>query len=243
MITADLAQFQIQSDFVTSASRGAVSHSEWNETILAGVAETFRDAVLQFCQHPTLQFQWMRYLPSKEISDPFWAQLLPKVVALLKETPILRPGSGGALKRPHRLKWLGSDTKDENNDPLFPDLPEELYLSQGYLWQDKALDELGIQIINWGELCARIRADLDSPSSKMKSVTTSDDWHTRTAKLLMSPIEKSLLNWVGQVRQMCLIPLHNGSWGSCNSGSIFFPYSDRSPYLQILAFNLWKRRR
>ena len=37
-----------------------------NKAILEGVAEAFVDAVLQFCQHPVLQYEWMNYIPEDD---------------------------------------------------------------------------------------------------------------------------------------------------------------------------------
>lgn len=168
----------------------------------------------------------MRYMPGTDIPGGFWAQLRPKIVALLKATPILRPRSGGALKRPHQLRWVGPDGKDEDGSPLFEDLPEELYLSQYYHNDDKlALDQLGVKILTVGEICARVQADLISTSSRMKSGTTSNDWHSRSAKLLVLPFNKGWEATADLVRKMGLIPLQDGRWVSAVSGSIFYPHN------------------
>lgn len=216
----------IQSDFIVLANRQDIIENEWNESLLHGVVETFTDAVLQFCQHSTLQFQWMRYMPGTDIPGGFWAQLQPKIVEQLKATPILRPRSGGALKQPHQLKWLDADAQDKDGNPLFSDLPEELYLSQHYDLDDKLpLDQLGVQHVTMSEICARVKADLISPSSRMKSATSSYDWHSRSAKLLMLSFDKDEEAAADQVRKMGLIPLQGGRWASAESGSIFYPHN------------------
>lgn len=216
----------IQSDFIVLANRQDIIENEWNQALLNGVAQTFIDAVLQFCQHPTLQFQWMRYMPSTDIPGGFWAQLQPKILALLKATPILRPRSGGTLKRPHQLKWLNTNAEDEDGNPLFYDLPEELYLSQHYDWDNlPALKQLGVDTVNIFEILARIRADLISAFSRMKSTRTSNDWHSRSAKLLLAPFDNGNRIAANEVRNLALVPLHNGEWASASSGSIFYPYN------------------
>ena len=68
-------KFLIQSDFVTQANREDVVHTPRNEAILAGAASAFRDAVLQFCKHPSLRYHWIRYLPSDSIPDNSWGSL------------------------------------------------------------------------------------------------------------------------------------------------------------------------
>ena len=83
-------QFQIQSDFITQASREDIVHSPRSFAVREGVAEAFRDAVVQFCQQPSdLRFQWTKFLPGATISDTFWATLLPRIIAHLQVSPIL----------------------------------------------------------------------------------------------------------------------------------------------------------
>lgn len=127
-------QFLIQSDFVTQASREDVFHSARNKVLLSTVAETFRDAVLYFCTHPTLQYQWMRYLPLEVISDEFWTELRPKVISLMEKTPCIRSWSGSwnRLYLPTQLQHLGNSNKDKNGEPLFADMNPEVYMSPHY---------------------------------------------------------------------------------------------------------------
>ena len=198
--------------------------SPWNEAILDGVADTFQDAVLQFCKHPSLRFQWMGYLPSKNtISEQFWAKLLPRIVTRLKNAPIMLSWSEKYWKLPHQLKWLLPSCQDDDGEPLFEDLPNELYLSPGYKpCKYSDFDTLGIQNVTVDDLIERVRADLSKPNSKMKSPTTKESWHSRSADMLLLPFKNK---WTIQkeVRGLPLIPLHDGSWVSGDVGSIFYP--------------------
>jgi hypothetical protein len=121
------------------------------------------------------------------------------------------------------LKWLPGDALDENGEPLFDDLPTELYLSKGYDLLDKsALDALDVQTVSIGETLERVRADLRRPDSKMKSPTTTRPWHTRSAELLRLPF---IRKWPETtiVGRLSLIPLKDGEWVSVDSGPVFFP--------------------
>ena len=55
----------------------------------------------------------MRYLPSERIFETFWAQLLPNIVRLLKETRVLQSWSGGPLKRLDQLMRVPDYCLDE----------------------------------------------------------------------------------------------------------------------------------
>jgi hypothetical protein len=98
-------QFLIQTDFIAQANREDVLHSARNKALLYGVALTFRDAVLSFCGHPELQYKWMRYLPSRSVSDDFWKSLHADIIDLLKDTRCL--WSYGATSLVGHLNFSG----------------------------------------------------------------------------------------------------------------------------------------
>ncbi|KAF8865581.1 hypothetical protein BDZ45DRAFT_641278 [Acephala macrosclerotiorum] len=225
--------FLIQSDFVTQASREDVFHSARNLSLLSGVAETFRDAVLRFCDHPSLQYQWMRYLPSASITDEFWRELRPQIIALLRTTPCLRPWSESSLELPTQLYRVTEDLKDEHGQPLFSDLAPEAYLSDKYQYSGfKALDSLGTKTIDFTLIIARVRADLGRADSKLRDtlkITATDDWHTRAAQLLAKPFAKpnEFSSTIQSLKSLELIPLQDFRWTSATSWDlpVFLPYT------------------
>ena len=234
-----MEQFQIQSDFITQASREDIVHSLRNYAIREGVAEAFRDAVLQFCQQPNdIKFQWIKYLPGTPISDNFWADLLPRIFAHLQVASILLSRSGSCWKLPSQLKWVPPSCEDEHGVPLFDDLPDELYLSRSYSSGDKSiLGTLGVKGLTMTHMLPRITADLRSPNSKYKSSTTEESWHTRAAELLTQPFEKNQPA-KDTLRSLPLIPLLTKEWVSIsapddtfafaakNRTEIYYPYSE-----------------
>lgn len=218
-------QFLIQSDFITQASREDVFHSPRNEALLSSIAEAFRDAVVQFCQHPSLQYQWMRYLPGDSVSDEFWKGLKPQVQSLLKDTPILRSRSELSLYRPQQLRIVRADMYDQHREPLFADLEDEIYLSPKYTASDlEHLRSLGTRRIALVDILDRVQADLKRSNSKMKATNTDDDWHTRTSKLLSLPFNSDdEPQSLERIKSLQLIPLHGDSWVSSKSSPIYLP--------------------
>ena len=220
-------KFLIQSDFVTQANREDVVHTARNEAVLAGVAETFRDAVLQFCNHPSLCYQWMRYLPSDSISDDFWGSLRTRICAALLQTRILRPWSEKGLHCPHQLRILPSYYYDKSGDPLLPDLEDEIYLSRRYLEEDsQALQRLGTCSLSWGDIIDRLGADIVSSSSRWKSMTSEEDWRTKMCTLLskaFAPVANPLINTRARLKNMELIPTHDGKWVSLTRLTVYLP--------------------
>lgn len=181
----------------------------------------------------------MKYLPSKSISQPFWAKLLPKIIKLLQDTPIWLSRSGKSWKCASHLKELSPDTLDDELNPLFDDLPNEIYLSDGYGSCDRAtLAMLGIDVISIDEIIERVRADLINPNSRMKSPMTTRSWHGRSADLLLAPFKRDYPKGIQQVKNLSLIPLGDGSWVPSAIGKIFYPEDARVPVPTDLGIRL-----
>ena len=186
----------------------------------------------------------MRYLPSKMVSEPFWAQLLPKIARLLKKTRVLRPWSGGPLKPLSQLKRVPAYFLDEAGDPMFEDMIDKTYLSAGYTDVDfKLLEGLGVGELSFENILTRIRADLKDPFSRWKSSGTSDDWITRSSSMLMRPFT-TMENTADavQVRALPLIPLYDGSWVSSDTGPVFRSHNDGIQVPTDLGLRLIDRR-
>lgn len=225
VLPLNLDQFLIQSDFVTQASREDIFHSTRNQALLQGVAETFRDAILSFCEHESLQYHWMRYLPPDSVSDEFWKPLKTKILRLLCKETILRSRSG-RLHYPAQLSFVPKDCRDEDGDPLFPDLENEKYLADDYKWEDfQALQSLDSIMLKWDDLIDRVEADLKRPDSKMKSSATAYEWHFRAAMVLSKPFgtkgpkSETARN---RLRTLSLIPVGESGWVS-GSNAVYFP--------------------
>ena len=199
-----------------------------NNDILDGIAETFLDAVLQFCKHPTLQYKWSRYIPQK-IPNPVWKRLKERIHQLLKERAVLRGQSHGPLRPIRQMKKIPKSFQDEFNNPLVADLDEEIYLSSEYQEEDiEALDRLGLETIDFGAVLARFKCDLGRgiDCSKFKSNRTTDDWHNRTAKLLLRPFKNKWKSTIDKIRELPCIPLESGEWTAIINGAIYFPHTE-----------------
>lgn len=180
--------------------------------------------MLEFCDQPGLQYRWNKYIPDATISDPFWAQLRPKVLALLQDARVLKTREKGTLKLPRDVRYLPRAFLDEHGAPLFADLSDELYVSPEYSMA--ALKDLEVAQVSEIDVAWRIKADLDkSPEiSRMKANSMTEDWHSRVAKHLLSGLDKQ--NWPTYLKflhELTLIPLRDGSWVSTKLIACSFP--------------------
>ena len=235
-------KFLIQSDFVTQANREDVVHTPRNQAILAGVAGAFCDAALQFCNHPSLCYQWMRYLPSSSISDDFWGSLWTSICPMLMQTKVLKSWSGNGLHYPPKLRRLTSDYCDKFGEPLLPDLKEEIYLSRGYLTEDsETLQCLGTTLISWQDITDRLRADLERLSSKWKSMSSDVDWRTKVCRLLSKSFDsytEPQIKASMEMRSMELVPTQDGNWVSPEQLNVYFPDTGGVPIPTDLGLRL-----
>ena len=207
-----ISQFLIQSDFVLQANREDVVHSERNKALLLGVAETFRDAILHFCQQPILRYQWMRYLPDDSTSDDFWKELYPLIISLLKDTPILLPWSEKKFRPSSKVYYLPPWLRDQHGQPLFADSEEEEeYLSSHYTSNDlKSLESLGLKKLRWQDILARFDAHLKTKNPKMRVNNPIDEnWHMRVAQVFSKGLATKV-DWLcKRIKSLKLIPLQS----------------------------------
>ncbi|CAM1500468.1 Fc.00g096300.m01.CDS01 [Cosmosporella sp. VM-42] len=227
-------KFLIHTDFVTEASRqGIVTTSLRNQALRDGIADCLAKAMQEFCQHPSLQFQWMRWLPQRESYpwDSFWTGLLDKIESQIKSTKILRSLGQRQLYDMSTLRRLQGRFYDQHGDPLFKDTVPELYLAKEYEDDDlELLRPYGLRYPTYPHVLDRIGLDLKSSDaeSRMKSPTTDDDWHSRSAEaiasLLSSAKELSLVQTISEIRSLRLIPLENGDWVSATDGPLYYSH-------------------
>ena len=105
---------------------------------------------------------------------------------------------------------------------MFRDLAEEIYLSDAYSQEGKrALKAIGVKGIGYHDLFERVKADLESPSSKTRNLHTSQSWHSRSAQLMLNAAENPL-----HYESLCameMLPLRDGSWTSIAAGEVHYP--------------------
>jgi len=143
------------------------------------------------------------------------------IVLRLKHKPILRPWSDGVSRCISQLKILHKRFLDETREPLFRDLAEEVYLSDAYPSEEKqALKAIGVGLVSYNDIFERVKADLESPSSKTKNLQTSQTWHTRSAQMMLDAARKPL-----HFESLCalkMLPLRDGSWTSIAVGEVYY---------------------
>ena len=211
------------------ANREDILNSARNIDILRGVAETFRDAVLQFVSSGSpLRYNWIKYLPTGQSLGRVWEVLPTEIIRLLCVEDILYSQEFPIPCQPYMLRILPPQTHlDSSGLPLFHDRPgaNRKYLSLRYDPEDidilrNVFDLHNIEDIH---MYHRIKQDLESGSSKMMDRETDDDWHSRAASLILSILSRSSIGLINMIRELPLIPLNNGEWVDASREALYFP--------------------
>ncbi|KAF5570430.1 ATPase-like ATP-binding domain-containing protein [Fusarium phyllophilum] len=218
-------KFLIHSDFDTNANRqDIVTTSRRNLDLRGWIASAFFQAVLQFCEHPSLCYSWPMFLPSSSDtgSDAFWSGLNHEIQSLMKKTPVLKSRNRIDLRLVGDVVILASDAQDAEGHPLFDDSTKDLYLSPSY--SQKTVDILkgyGLGILNMQTFLNLLETDLRSPNSRFHGENTTDEWHSAVARLLSK--HKNSLSIQQRLKSLPLLPLRSGAWTSTTSGPVYFP--------------------
>ncbi|KAL7941030.1 hypothetical protein V8C42DRAFT_335914 [Trichoderma barbatum] len=218
--------FLINSDFVTQASRqDIITTSGRNIGIRRGIADAFVQAILELCNHPKLQYTWMRFLPNKDQHfDPFWSQLVMLLDEKLKEAAVLRPRSEKSFRLISSLRFPVDSQLDRHGEPLFKDNNPEMHISKNYTRDDiKILRQYDLTEYTASEILLAISSDLNSNDSRMRSNDMDDDWHMRSANYLSS-ICLSQNNAIhSKLCSLQVLPLQNERWIAAQNQDVFFP--------------------
>ena len=135
-------QFLIQADFVTQANRqDVVMTSQRNEGLIEAIADAFVASVLKFCQHPNLQYKWIRYLPLEDTCpwDGLWKDLVSSIRSKIESLTVFRSPERSTRRTVNDLCYLQEGDKDRHGTPLLADLRPEVYLPYKYDPADVAI--------------------------------------------------------------------------------------------------------
>ncbi|XEU94732.1 hypothetical protein FSHL1_000016 [Fusarium sambucinum] len=218
-------KFLIHSDFDTNANRqDIVTSSRRNINLRDWIAAAFFQAVMQFCEHPTLCYTWPMFLPSPDnSSDAFWSGLNHGIQNLMKNKPVLKSRNRKDLRAIRDVVILISDAKDAEGRPLFDDPTKDLYLSPNYSRKVvNILKDYGLEVLSCQTMLNLLETDLRSPESMFHGRQTTDEWHSAVARML-SKLLKGYISTQQRLKSLPLLPLRSGTWTSTIYGPVYFP--------------------
>ncbi|KAH6642718.1 hypothetical protein C7974DRAFT_469017 [Boeremia exigua] len=244
-------QFIIQADFITAANRENVADCPWNDAIYEGVAKLFVSAVTGTFAQPDqpMQYSWLDYLPMQPMDHP-WKQLTSTIQKSITNSlsiqPVIQSRERRQFKEPHHFRHL-VDAAMHNDEPLLPDLADEIYMADGYNTRHRTcLTALGVTNMSWSDIFRLLRADIVRPSSRLKSKPSTDPWHETLSDLLVKlSANRSLSHLQKHIKPLALLPLSDSrSWTGAPGVSvggprnIYFAYVGETPIPKSLPLSV-----
>ncbi|KAE8338025.1 hypothetical protein BDV24DRAFT_177138 [Aspergillus arachidicola] len=224
--------FLIQADFVTDASRQDIMRSSArNAALIPFIAEAFVQALseLSTTQNPSIRYKWMRFLPriADMSQDRFWGKLADRIRFFLLEEEVLWTRTQSRTRLIPSMRRARARYLDRGGEYLLPDLQDEQYLASEYTAKDlDLLTDYGLSRMKISDFLVRLEQDLNQdPGSKLRTLDTSSDWHTRVADILV----EACLKWSARIGRLKIIPLVGGSWTSLSvsNSDIYFSFVAR----------------
>jgi hypothetical protein len=156
----------------------------------------------------------------------------------IKAIPVFETWEQRRFRKPTELRLLHSSCLHDGH-PILKDTPDELYLAPDYgrFASPKILQDLGIRFLNWKDVLLRIRTDVTTPSSRIKSQSLDSPWFEAFAGLCTSILELlQMSDSKNLLKKQPLIPLSSpnqwtGAPGMGQGGlpNIYFPCTDTIP--------------
>ncbi|KAF2667223.1 hypothetical protein BT63DRAFT_481662 [Microthyrium microscopicum] len=229
-------KFMIQSDFITQANREDVcddgsSNSQWNQRLLSEVVRTFFHALEDshgFLQYRSMKYNWVRYLTTTPIIQGFWERLRQRLHSEICNRKLFYArGIDRTLHHASHLRIISPLFRDDQGNPLLSQegVQGNYDISENY---DGKLDlpilkTLGVQDLSHWDFLQRLQQDLATDSSRMKSKSTTAQWHDKMATVLSKSI--STKRCKDLLVRLEIVPLATGRWARPLKASIFWPTS------------------
>ncbi|CAJ0547168.1 Ff.00g017950.m01.CDS01 [Fusarium sp. VM40] len=201
-IQASNYNFHIHSRFELDGKQHAIDpESHRNLLHRDEVENTLIQAIQTFCVDPKLRYHWPLFLPTQAGGTTFWKGLDANIHTWIQRNPIMLSRNLKQLRLIHHVMILTGGAADHNHNPLLDDPTTDQFLSGRYSQQ--AIDRMK---------CV---------DTRMRQKTASVEWHKDVASVLSLMPES--LPCFHRMKKLPLLPLRDGTWGTIDSGPVFFP--------------------
>ncbi|KAH6699334.1 hypothetical protein EV126DRAFT_364840 [Verticillium dahliae] len=149
---------------------------------------------------------------------------ISRIKDLVSQTPILKSRHKRGLRTIRNVHIITDIAADHNGASLFDDSVLDPFISTAYKQASvTALKPYGLRACEFWNIWNLLQADLASPQSKLKSPSTSEDWHSAVARLLASFFTEKVTLAISSLRLSVMLPLKGGLWVAANDGVIYLP--------------------
>ncbi|KAF4951985.1 hypothetical protein FGADI_7101 [Fusarium gaditjirri] len=216
--------FHIHSDFELKDDQySVVTTSAYNLTIRDQVATAFFQAILQFCEHPTLRYHWPLFLtPKVRDSDYFWSGLDTDIRSWVAQNPVLISRGIKHWRLISHLDILIADAQDKAGRPLLDDPINDPFLSSKYpLEVVNTLKEYGLATLNNTQFLKLLELHFHNPKLRLATLCRTKEWYVALSRLLSKLFVDEEQS--ERIKSLPLLQLRDGSLASAASAPVYFP--------------------
>ncbi|KAI3318140.1 hypothetical protein HD806DRAFT_549483 [Xylariaceae sp. AK1471] len=214
-------KFLLQGDFLLAASREDIEGTlPWNIRLRDAVAEAFILSIHHF-NKGRMKYIWPYYLPSTlTAAYAFFEPAVVTILTQLREIYVLE-SCAGIMAKPYSLKHVPLDQFADGDGIPFT-LGQHTaanYLSLKYpTWAVEAINSIGVSQLSPREFLEDLNSSITQDPEAFR--TRPATWHSQLAATLIKlGTDDDLMS---MILDICLIPLHDGSWTSARGQSMFF---------------------
>lgn len=208
---------------MTAANREDIlADLPWNKTLRNGIVDAFLDAVKKFQQYPSLEYVWFRFLPDH--CNGFLSIVEFQLLRVLQCRAIFR-SADGTYRLPSQCVALTQEFRGRDMQPLIPEefLPDDLYYladSCDFRTDGSHFERLKVRRMSSDDFIAGLKnmnhIICDQPDLWQESVCS-------RLSVIYHEYRKQQSAQISEIRQVCILPLSDGSWvsASCERDIVF----------------------
>jgi len=231
--------FYIQADFILASSREAIHEElEWNIRLRDQISNAFIKSIQSFKETEKLSKTYFNFIPlSEKVYDPFFSKVVEQIFDALNNENCI-PTLDGSWETPNKVilstgSFMELFTSEETLQLFKAD-----YLEKDIELPAKIIEKIDFKTIKYSEVISILKNDLNWFESKPL------DWQVRFYNFLAT--SNNIETYVTLLKNIPSIPCEDKEFRSCDSSTIFFPFSDNQEYgfeheLLILDSNFYKK--
>ncbi|KAM0408598.1 hypothetical protein ACHAPD_012074 [Fusarium lateritium] len=182
------------------------------------VSSVFLEAILQFCEHPTLRYHWPLFLrPGATEQAPFWPDLDTEIRNWISRNPVFISRHVKHWRLISHLAAPGPDAQDDSGNPLLDDKINDPFLSSNYPpGVAGILKNYGLAALTDAQCVELLEMHFITPG-----LSQPKGWHSALARLL----PKLLANdeYSDRIKSLPLLQIKDGSMVSAATKPVYFP--------------------
>lgn len=214
-----------------------------NVGIRNDIANLFFKAILQFCEHPFLRYQWPLFLKNVVTEeDSFLFLLRCDIRDWISQNPVFVSRHVKHWRLISHLAAPDWDTQDEAGNPLLDDEINDPFLSSRYPpGVTYILRYYGLATLSNAQCVELLRKHFNNPCLEYRTMIRTKEWHSALARLISKLLKNS--EYSDTIKSFPFLILRYGtaiSAASAVSQPVYFPTTNKIEIPKTLTLRVIK---